>query len=274
MLPLEFFKSPRFSMGSGAITLAFFALFGATFFLTQYQQSVRGYSPLGAGVRILPVAGALVFSASRSAKRVARFGTKRVVAMGMFFVALGFGSLSLFTADTSYWALALVYALVGFGMGNVVAPSTESIMGSLPRNRAGVGSAVNDTTRQVGGALGVAVLGSLLSSGYAAKLGPAVRSLPANLRAQATDRLEAALGIAQKTHNAALARAAKVAFTDAMGTVALAAAVIALIGMVGVLVYLPARAHDDEGLPAFEEAIVEESPDGPAAVAEPEPSRA
>jgi MFS family permease len=188
---------------------------------------------------------------------VARFGTKRVVAFGMLLVAIGFGSLYFFTPDTPYVWLAALYVTVGFGMGCVVAPSTESIMGSLPRNRAGIGSAVNDTTRQVGGALGVAVFGSLLSSGYAAHLSDKVAGLPADVRGLASDRLEGALAVASRLKDAGLARAARVAFTDAMGTTALIAAGFALVGMVVVLLYLPARAVESDGLPAYEEAVVE-----------------
>ena len=261
MLPIEFFRNPRFSAGSGAVTLAFFALFGTTLLLTQYQQVVRGYSALQAGVRLLPVAVALVSFAPNSAKLAARFGTKRVVASGLTVLGLTLASLRLFEVGTPYWKLGVVYFLMGAGMAHVVAPSTEAIMGSLPRNRAGVGSAVNDTTRQVGGALGVAILGSLLSSAYAHHVAPVLRLLPADRRAEAGDSIVKTIEVARATGSADVARivdGARVAFTDAMGTVALVAACFALLGALGVVLFLPAQGREEEheladlGLPVEE----------------------
>jgi EmrB/QacA subfamily drug resistance transporter len=261
MLPVEFFKNPRFSAGSGAVTLAFFALFGTTLLLTQYQQLVRGYDPLGAGIRVIPVAVALVTFAPRSAKLAARFGTKRVVASGLTLLAITLASLRLFEVGTPYWKLGLVYFFMGVAMAHVVAPSTESIMGSLPRNRAGVGSAVNDTTRQVGGALGVAILGSLLSSAYAHHVGPAIAQLPEGARATARDSIVKTFTVANGDPR--IVQAAKVAFTDAMGTVALVAAGFALLGAVAVWLFLPAHGteeHDELralGLPVEDESEAE-----------------
>jgi EmrB/QacA subfamily drug resistance transporter len=263
MLPVEFFKNPRFSAGSGAVTLAFFALFGTTLLLTQYQQIVRGYSALQAGVRVMPVAVALVAFAPNSAKLAARFGTKRVVASGLTLLGLTLASLRLFEVGTPYWKLGVVYFLMGAGMAHVVAPSTEAIMGSLPRNRAGVGSAVNDTTRQVGGALGVAILGSLLSSAYAHHVAPVVQMLPPDRRAEASDSIVKTIQVAQSVHSADALRViegARVAFTDAMGTVALVAACFALLGALAVVLFLPAQGREEEheltglGLPAEAES--------------------
>jgi EmrB/QacA subfamily drug resistance transporter len=262
MLPIEFFKNPRFSAGSGSVTLAFFALFGTTLLLTQYQQLVRGYDPLGAGIRVLPVAVALVVFAPNSAKLAARFGTKRVVASGLTLLSVTLASLRLFEVGTPYWKLGAVYFFMGMGMAHVVAPATESIMGSLPRNRAGVGSAVNDTTRQVGGALGVAILGSLLSSAYAHHVAPVLKALPPGSRGEASDSIVKTMQVAQATlgpRAGEVIHGAQVAFTDAMGTVALVAAGFALLGAIGVALFLPARARDelDElaelGLPAESE---------------------
>jgi EmrB/QacA subfamily drug resistance transporter len=248
MLPIEFFKNPRFSAGSGSVTLAFFALFGTTLLLTQYQQLVRGYDPLGAGIRVLPVAVALVVFAPNSAKLAARFGTKRVVASGLTLLSITLASLRLFEVGTPYWKLGAVYFFMGMGMAHVVAPATESIMGSLPHNRAGVGSAVNDTTRQVGGALGVAILGSLLSSAYAHHVAPVLKALPPGSRGEASDSIVKTMQVAQQTlgpRAGEVIHGAQVAFTDAMGTVALVAAGFALLGAIGVALFLPARARDE-----------------------------
>ena len=252
MLPIEFFRNPRFSAGSGAVTLAFFALFGTTLLLVQYQQLVRGYDALGSGLRVLPVAVALVAFAPRSAGLAARFGTKRVVASGLTVLSITLASLRLFEVGTPYWKLGLVYFLMGAGMAHVVAPATEAIMGALPRNRAGVGSAVNDTTRQVGGALGIAILGSLLSSAYAAHIAPVLNAIPAERRAEARDSIGKTMQVARETlppiDAARVIEGARVAFTDSMGTVALVAAAFALLGAVCVALFLPAqgRAEVDE----------------------------
>ena len=248
MLPIEFFKNPRFSAGSGSVTLAFFALFGTTLLLTQYQQIVRGYTALQAGIRVLPVALALVAFAPRSAKMAARFGTKRVVASGLTVLSITLASLRLFEVDTPYWKLGVVYFFMGAGMAHVVAPATEAIMGALPRNRAGVGSAVNDTTRQVGGALGVAILGSLLHSAYLAHVRPVLQALPAERRAEAADSLVETMRVAQETlgpNAAGVIRGAQVAFTDAMGTVALVAAAFAALGALAVVLFLPAQGREE-----------------------------
>jgi EmrB/QacA subfamily drug resistance transporter len=264
MLPVEFFRNPRFSAGSGAVTLAFFALFGTTLLLTQYQQLVRGYSALAAGVRVLPVAVALVVFAPNSAKMAARFGTKHVVAGGLTVLSVTLASLRLFEVGTPYWKLGLVYFCMGAGMAHVVAPATEAIMGSLPRNRAGVGSAVNDTTRQVGGALGVAILGSLLSSTYAHHVAPILATIPAAHRHEASDSIVKTMQVAGQYGGAnagAVIQGAKVAFTNAMGTVALVAAGFALLGALAVMLFLPAKGSEEEaelasvGLPEPEDAL-------------------
>jgi EmrB/QacA subfamily drug resistance transporter len=249
MLPVTFFKNPRFSAGSGSVTLAFFALFGTTLLLTQYQQLVRNYNPLQAGIRVIPVAIALVAFAPNSAKLAARFGTKRVVASGLTLLAITLASLRLFEVDTPYWKLGIVYFFMGAGMAHVVAPATEAIMGSLPRNRAGVGSAVNDTTRQVGGALGVAILGSLLSSAYAHHIAPVLNAIPVERRAEARDSIVKTMQVARETLSKADAdrviRGAREAFTNSMGTVALVAAGFALLGALAVVLFLPAQGREE-----------------------------
>lgn len=166
MLDVAFFKNPRFSAASATITLTYFALFGSTFLLTQYFQFVLGYSPLKAGMLTAPVAVGLMVAAPRAPGLVDRIGTKRVVVLGLGVIA---GCLLLYASDTVMSSLVgggLVRLVFGAGVGLTVAPATESIMGSLPPARAGVGSAVNDTTRQAGGALGVAVIGSIFGARY------------------------------------------------------------------------------------------------------------
>ncbi len=242
MLDVRLFRNPRFSAASGAITLAFFAMFGTVFFLTQYLQSVLGYSALEAGVRVLPVAAGLVFAGPMSARLAERLGTKLVVAAGLGLVAGALALMTGYEVDSGYGFVALTQVLLGVGIGMAMAPATESIMGALPLAKASVGSAVNDATRTTGGALGVAVLGSLLSSGYRGHMDAAVSSLPASAADIARDSLGGALGVAARGGGSRLATSAQEAFVSGMHSAVVVAAAIALAGAVIALVFLPAHA--------------------------------
>ena len=182
MLDMRFFENPRFSAASGAITLVFLAMFGSLFLMTQYLQGVLGYSTVKAGAVLIPQAVTMMILAPMSPIWVRRFGNKLVVAAGLTIVALSFILFSTFQPNSSTLHIILVMMLMAVGMSHVMAPCTDSIMGSLPRAKAGVGSAVNDTTRQMGGAIGVAVFGSLMAShfttldGRQARLGAARRA--------------------------------------------------------------------------------------------------
>ena len=156
----------RFTAGSVSVTFAFFALFGFIFMVTQYFQFVRGYGTLEAGVRTVPFALFTGMAAPLSAKLAERFGTKAIVAAGLVSMALGFAWTTRDTATSSYWLVVGQMFFMGGGLGLVNAPATEAIMGSLPPAKAGVGSAVNDTARELGGTLGVAIIGSLFASVY------------------------------------------------------------------------------------------------------------
>src|SRR5207249_4891880 len=192
MLDLRFFRNPQFAAATSTITLIFFVMFGMIFILTQYLQSVLGYSPLEAGVRMLPWAVVYMISAPRSARLVERFGQRLVVSSGLTVVAMGLGLLALSGIHANYPLLALSLVVTAAGMGMVTAPSTGAIIASLPLNKAGVGSAVNDTTRELGGALGVAVIGSVLASIYRSDVARHITSLPPSARA-ARSSLGAAL---------------------------------------------------------------------------------
>jgi predicted MFS family arabinose efflux permease len=244
MLDLHFFRNPGFSVGTATIAMTFFAMFGMFFVLTQYLQFVRGYSPLAAGVRTLPMMVAMVFAAPASARWAARFGNKVVLSTGLALVALGLGILASLGTATSYWVLAVGLVILGIGMGNVAAPATGSVMTSLPLAKAGVGSAVNDTAREVGGALGIAVLGSLVAAGYRSNLDGAVTDLTSTSLSVADESVSAALREAGNLGGgagAALAEAARAAYTDAMGVALLVAAGVALLTIVVVQRYLPSR---------------------------------
>jgi len=251
LLDVNLFRNMRFTAASLAITLGFFALFGFIFLVTQYLQLVKGYSALQAGVRTLPFAIAMVVAAVSSPKVVQRIGTKLVVAAGLALMAGGFAIASTNDASTSYSVIASAMVLMGFGLGSAAAPATESILASLPREKAGVGSAVNDTTREVGGTLGVAVLGSIMASVYGGRILNALSGtpLPAGLRAAAGDSLAAALQIAGGVGGAAgrgIALAAQDAFVQAFQIGSVVTGAVALVGAMIALLFLPARSRQEK----------------------------
>src|SRR5918994_1185170 len=247
MLDVRLFRVRRFSGASVSIALVFFALFGAIYFLTQYLQGVLDYTPFEAGVRMLPVAGGLILGGPLSAKLSVRFGTRNVVAVGLGVVATALYLLSGANADSGYSLVAWSLVMLGFGMGATMAPATESIMSSVPLNHAGVGSAMNDTVRMVGGTLGVAILGSLLSSSYGADMEPAVESLPQPAADAASDSLGHASVVADQIGGGsgpALSNAGGTAFTTAMGSTLTVAAATALAGALVALVVLPGQSRE------------------------------
>jgi predicted MFS family arabinose efflux permease len=242
-LDVSLFRNPSFSAASAAIALAFFALFGATFYLSFYLQLVRDYSPLQAGVRLLPVALAIAFFAPRSAALVQRLGPKAVCGTGMLLVTASFAGYVVLGVDTPIWVLEVLLFVQGAGMANVMAPATESIMSTLPRESAGAGSAVNNTVRQIGGALGVAILGSILSATYRSASEPALQALPAPLREPAGESLGATVAIAQRLGERGLTvvEPAKEAFVEAMHVTAVGSASVALLGALVVWRWLPGK---------------------------------
>ncbi|MFC2058215.1 MFS transporter [Chloroflexota bacterium] len=171
MLPLVFFRNMSFTGASVAMVLVAFSFMGSLFFLSQYFQSVHGYSPIAAALRILPMAVAVFVIAIMSARIARRIGIKLAVGLGILISGFGLFYLSqLATVDTSYPVLIGGIILLAVGMGMTMSPATDSIMGALPLNRAGIGSAMNNTTRQIGGALGVAVLGAVMNATYLSKI--------------------------------------------------------------------------------------------------------
>lgn len=252
MLDLSFFKDSRFSAASLAIMLVFFAMFGTFFLLTQYLQIVRDYSPLEAGVRTFPMALTMMIVAPVSARVVERLGPARVVSFGLTAVAAGLALASTMGVSTPYVWLAAILVIMAAGMALTMAPSTASIMSSLPLGKAGVGSAWNDTTRELGGALGVAVLGSLAASQYSSSLSDSLGALPDGTATAA----EASVGAAVQVSSSlpaevgnGLASAARVAFVDAMGVALLVAAGVALVAAFAVRRYLPGHVEVDRRPP-------------------------
>jgi EmrB/QacA subfamily drug resistance transporter len=247
MLDVRLFRNMRFTAASGAIALAFFGLFGFIFLITQYFQLVRGYDPLRAGVATLPfaiVTGAVSPVAIMLMKRV---GTKAIVAAGLALMSAGFVVAAGTAVDSGYWGRIIVaMTLMAAGLGLTSSPATEAIMGALPAGKAGVGSAVNDTTREVGGTLGVAIVGSVLSSAYGSHLGTALARLgvPPPAASQARESVAAGLAVAARLP-AALRGPALAAVRDAyvagLHQGSLVAAGATAVAALTALIFLPAR---------------------------------
>ena len=237
MLPLRFFADRRFSVGSGVVTVSFFVMFGFFFLFSLYLQLVRGYSPLDAGLATLPMAATFIVVSPRSAPLAERIGNGRTIALGLFIVGLGMAVFSQVGIDTPYVVLALALVLLAGGMAISAAPATGSIMSAVPMAKAGVGSAMNDTTREVGGALGIAVFGSIVNSLYRANLDLGGLDLPASATAEIKDSVGGAANAVSQTgvDGGAVIERAAVAFTHAFDQMAIISVTIAVAAAVIVL---------------------------------------
>ena len=182
---VSLFKNRGYAVSLAAVTLAFFAMSGITFTLPFFLQILRGYSTLVAGLCFLPFAVGQLISAPRSAKMVLRFGYRAVMTTGLVLVALSMACLFFVQIDTPLWIIVVVFFIFGFGMGNVIAPASTVMQNVLPLARAGAGSAVQNTVRQVGGALGVAIIGTVLATRYATQMSSVVETLPDQVPAEA-----------------------------------------------------------------------------------------
>jgi EmrB/QacA subfamily drug resistance transporter len=250
MLDVRLFRDPRFSAASGAVTVSFFTLLGFIFVITQYFQFVRGYSALSAGVRLLPVALSVAIGSVAGTQLAVRAGTRLVVTAGLVAMAAFYGWTAATTSATlDYKVIAVQMVLYGLGMGLTSAPATESVMGAVARSRAGVGSAVNDASRLIGGTLGVAVIGSVYASVYASRLaGTTPAAVPgpvAALARQSVGSAYAAAGdlarLGQPGPGQALRLAASQAFLHGLTVGALVAGGVAAAGAVFTFLFLPAH---------------------------------
>ncbi len=262
MLDVSLFRNPRFAAACAAVTVGFFTLFGFIFVITQYFQFIKRYSPLSAGVHLLPVAACVGIASVLGTKLAVRVGTKLVVAGGLTLVAGFYLWVSTAGATTSYGTIAAQMVVYGVGLGLTSAPATEAIMGVVPLDQAGVGSAVNDATRLLGGTLGVAVIGSVFASVYASTIAAQLpRALPAHLAALAHSSVGAALAVASRLaasgHQllaAPVLHAGTHAFVDGMSRGCLVAGGVAAAGALAAAVWLPAQPthatqpHDEAAL--------------------------
>src|ERR1700761_6865340 len=204
LIDLRVVRARAFSAAAGSVTVIFFALFGGLFVLTQYLQLVLGYSPLSAGIRALPFALATAAVSPISPVLAKRFGTHRIIPAGMVLMGIGLLDFSTAGVHTGYPALAVAVAIMGAGMGLVMAPASNTIMTTVPAHQAGAGSAINDTIREVGGALGVAIVGSLAAAGYRSHLSTALHAahVPAAVTKVATGSVAAANAVGARVGGA------------------------------------------------------------------------
>ena len=245
MLDLSLFRNARFTAGAGAIALTFFAMFGIIFGLTQYLQFVLGKTALEAGALMVTLAIGIPVGARISLKAVAHAGTNKVMGGGLVLVALILLSLTLWTPTTETWVVSATLFLLAIAMANVMAPGTAAVMGAVPEAKAGVGSAMNDLLRQLGGALGVAVIGSVINTVYRDRMVDVVAGLPAQAARAAGDSVGAAVAIGARIGGQAgdaLTVAARASFVDALMPAAIVAAAIALTTAALVVRAMPARA--------------------------------
>lgn len=255
MVDLKLFRSPSFSASTVAIALQFFATAGALFVLTQYLQGVLGHSPLGAGVRLAPVALALMAGALSAPTIDKKIGTKLTVTIGLALTCAGLGIAAGLTPDTGYGRVALALMLSGLGGGIAITPAVTAMLTVISRQQTGSSAALNNTAVMVGSALGVAVLGSLLATGYSNELATAFPSLPPEVLQQAEDSVITAVQGAQGALGASIAVKAQEAFISAAADTFLVGSIICGVGALVALLFMPKRViADPEQVPSLKGA--------------------
>lgn len=264
MLPMHFFRNMSFTGANLALAFVTFSLFGSMFFLSQYLQTILGYSTLDAGIRALPLAITLSVVAARSAWVTSRLGTKYTVTLGITIAGLGLLFMALaYQSDTPYSVVVIGQVVLATGMGLSVSPATNSIMASVPTSKAGIGSAMNDTTRQLGGALGVAVLGTIMNNAYLQGISTVHTQLP-QLPQQALDAISTSIQAAHivaadsRVPDAAreiIIKAANEAFITGMHNAMFVGTAIMFAGALFALFFLPTRVRRiaEEGEPVTAE---------------------
>lgn len=250
MIDVTLFTNMRFTAASASVTFAYFALFGFIFLITQYFQLVRGFGPLETGLKFIPVATSIAVGSILGTMLAVRFGNKVVVSGGLVLFTVAFLWISTLSETTSYFEIACQMIPLGLGLGLTSAPATEAIMGAVPVNKAGIGSAMNDATREVGGTLGVAVIGSVYASLYASGLADSdsVKQLPSQVESAVSESVGSAriaaeqLGAAGDVQGAqTVSDAAGSAFLDGLAAGSYVAAAVTLVGAVVAAAFLPSR---------------------------------
>ena len=211
MLDPAYFRNRVFTLGAVAAVLTFFALYGIFFILTQYFQFAQGHTPLGAGFRMLPASAVVVLVAPRTPALVARFGARAMISAGLAVTAVGSAIMGTLDAASPYWPAAVALMVLGTGLALTMPTATHAIVSSLPSHKAGVGSALNDTTREAGGAIGIALLGTLLSVGYRGGISDRLGDFPPAAAEAASDSVGSALGAGRELPAEAAERLSRLA---------------------------------------------------------------
>jgi EmrB/QacA subfamily drug resistance transporter len=242
-LDVRLFKNRSLSASVCSIALLFFGMGGVYFFSSFYLQNVRGYSPLAAGALAVPFAVGQFVMSPRSASLVERFGIRAVIAGGMLATTVAIAGWAFMTGSVPIWIVGMLFAIQGAGLGASIPAATASVMGALPRERAGAGSALTNTARQVAVALSVAVFGSILEQAYRSSLSPTLKALPAGARDAAGASISATQAVAARLGHAGqfLLAPADSAFVDAMRITTAIAAALAVVGGVAILRWMPGR---------------------------------
>jgi EmrB/QacA subfamily drug resistance transporter len=259
-LDVRLFGNRSFSAAVISVALTFFAMMGGMFFFSFYLQSVRGYSPLMSGVFMLPFAAAMVIFSPLSSTMVKRFGPRTVAVSGLLAIAVALACYQFVTQASAMWIYLLIAFFQGAAMANVMPPATTTVMHALPRHIAGIGSSVNNTVRQLGGALGVAVLGTVLTTAYRDRMQPLVAAVPdshltaAQVRgvSGSIEATQQAVGVAVAqgdTRAAGLLQPANDSFVHAMHVTTLTGAGIMVFTAIVVALWLPRRVTPQSGGP-------------------------
>jgi len=249
MLDIRYFRNPAFSTGTGGMILIFMAMYGLIFLLTQYLQLILGFTPLGTALRLLPMAVIMLVVAPLTPRLSARFGANKTVAAGMLLAALSMFLFRLTTPHTPYLAVAGMIALLNAGFALSMSPMTAAIMSAVPSRRAGAGSAMNDASRELGAALGIAVMGSIAASQFSNSVDSLTHGLAPALQARASASISGAIAVADSLGGkagAALHVGADNAFLEGMHLSVTIGAVLCLISAWLVTRYLP-RVLSHEG---------------------------
>ena len=248
MLDMTLFKNRAFSVSSLTLTLAFLAMSGVFFSMSQLMQLILGYSPLESSLRMIPIMLPMMFIGPMVPNLVKKIGARATIAIGLTLTATAFLGMTTWTQDMSYWHLLATMLPLIAGIALAQTPATNILMASVPRNRSGMGSAMNDTTRQIGGALGVAVLGAILSATYENKMLEVARNFPEQVREGLQSSLAVALRVAEHLGpmTTEIVHSAKEAFMSGMLDSAMAAACIIFAAAVVAFVGLPKHQKKDD----------------------------
>ena len=248
MLDIRYFRKPAFATGTGGMMLVFLSMYGVMFLLTQYFQLILGFSALGAALRLLPMAPIMIIVAPLTPRLSARFGANRTVAVGMVLIATGLTMFRALGLDTSSLYVIICIVPMTTGMALAMSPMTAAIMSAVPPRRAGAGSAMNDATRELGAAFGIAVMGSIAASQYSSAVDGLTSGLPGAMQSEAGASISGALRVAASLPaeaGAALRSGAELAFIDGLHFATAAGAVLALVAAFMVWRFLPHQlAHE------------------------------